>query len=268
MEDHEGSIYQVQECERVALGLHQKFDEGRAEKGESFHNQYHIKAVVEAATSLVKAAIEGKDPLQLNRQLDLWNKDNSDHQINRLEEFLEVIQYAFLWHDLGNICQDVEVDNGQVKPIYHENNNYQAKDAEERSKEIAKKLASVFINDENKRTRFLPLILHLIEQTKFSSQPTELFNKFIQVVDQIGNVVFINPNMRLKQVCGLLNEMKKENPQFTYVPDIFFNFFYKRFPELVPDGPTREEIMKIWQSNSGTIPDKIEGLPRNKISID
>ena len=180
-----------------------------------------------------KAFKEEIDPLNLREDLQNWNKANPNAQITE-DEFLEVVCLAFSMHGLGNIARGVKVDEkGNLKPDYLD--GYTAEGAEERSVQIAEEIINSSGLDNEKKSRYLPFIKHLIEQTTF--QPTDEdknkpFATFVRVVDQIRGNLF-NHQKTDEIVFGLIEESVFEKGGFEFNPYSFFNFVNLRLPELV-----------------------------------
>ena len=231
----------------------------------SFHNWYHIEADTQATNKLLTAAIDGNDPLKIINDLVRWNQTHSDQQIEK-RELLRVFEIALVLHDLGNILTTViKLENDTYQPVFL--TKYMAKDSEARSVQIAKILLENSSSIEVK-TRYLPLILYLIEQTSFVFFEGSIFGLLVRLVDQVGTGLFDQNKTRL---IGLLKEIVVENPQASFVPYDFFNFNKLRFGELVPDKNIRESLLKIWgkklpsEKNKSKMPVKINDWLKNQI---
>lgn len=234
-------LYVLGKIINEALSYHREFDNNRQQP--SFHNENHIKAVLEALEKLIIAAKNGNDPLRIKEDLERWNKENNIDPPITLEEFWFIALIAFACHDLGNIAT---LENGKLKFLYQ----YTSKDAEERSKLIAKYLLNQMGLEEEIQKIWLPLIEYLIDQTKFQpDDPSKPFAIFVRVVDQIGGNLFNED--RIKSILGLIYEIANEegrNKKFN--PHYFYNFPHLRFPELVPDERTRKAILNIWKKET------------------
>ena len=189
---------------------------------------------------LVNAASSGNDPLGLMNDLAKWNKEHSDEQIEK-SELPVVVSLAFACHDLGNIAEEILEEDGKVKLSFLL--QYQTQGAEDKSQQIAEKVIKSSDIPEEQKRRFLPLVLHLINETKFQPDGEALFGVFARVVDQIGNDLFSKNERR---IYGLLEEMYAENLQAQFNTYFFFNFARKRFIQLVPDETARNIILIIW----------------------
>lgn len=215
-----------------AASWHDEFD--RIRKIEtSFHNREHLKAVRLAAERLIDEK-EIRDPLNLKSDLKRWNELHPGQELTE-DEFKEAVIIFVGLHDTGNIIEKLDPN---LVPLY--NDKYKASDAEERSKEIARKV----LED----SKYLPLVEHLIDQTKYKLEYKDEdrnvpFAIFVAVVDQIGNdLLSDNPD----RLAGLINEIKNEDPDRLIDPYDFYNFTRVRFPALAPDEAKRQEILGIW----------------------
>lgn len=208
------------------------------------------------------SAEENNDPLGIKGDLEKWNNEHPNLKIKD-NEFSFVVRMAFAAHDLGNIASGFD-ENGNIVFL----DKYQAKDAEERSKEIAKFLISQSSLDDDQKRRFLPLITHLIDQTKYffdEGGKDKLFARFVRVVDQIGGNLFSKdyPNDQQDLSLGVLYETIYEKGESTFTPNVLFNFVVNRFPELVEDENLRNNILRIFGKS---LPNKIE-YNENQITI-
>lgn len=230
-----------------ALNFHKEFDKKwRENYPYSFHNQYHIKACITSIKKLLEAALKGKDPLGIKKDLDKWNQE---HKSNiSLKDFILILILAFAFHDLGNIS---EVRDGEITFL----DGYKSEGAEERSKEIALKLMNGKIKGE-----WQELILHLIEETKFNITEERPFSILVRVIDQIGGNLFNEDRTR---VLGLILELVKEKGRFAFNPYKFFNFVRIRIGELIKQPETRELVLKIWGRG---LPKPID-LPQEDIAL-
>jgi hypothetical protein len=216
-----------------ALNFHKEFDKKwRENYPYSFHNQYHIKACIASIKKLLEAALKGKDPLGIKKDLDKWNQE---HKSNiTLKDFILILILAFAFHDLGNIA---EVRDGEITFL----DGYKSEGAEERSKEIALKLMNGKIKGE-----WQELILHLIEETKFNITEERPFSILVRVIDQIGGNLFNEDRTR---VLGLILELVKEKGGLTFKPYNFFNFVRIRIGELITQQEVRKSVLEIWDKD-------------------
>lgn len=233
-------ILRTDEITRECLGWHNEFDQKIWKNEASFHNAEHIRATIIAAEILVEKALTGNDPLKIMDDLEKWNREHPSKQIER-EELSKVVRLAFASHDLGNIAQEATEQDGKVSLIFLP--QYMAKGGEDRSQKIAKTVMENSKIPEEQKRKWLPLVQHLINETKFMLEGKVSFGVFTRVVDQIGNNLF---NTNEKMVIGLLKEMLVENPQAEFTPYSFFNFAKGRFGQLVPNENTRASILEIW----------------------
>lgn len=223
---------------------HDQFDREIWQGKDSFHNREHLRATEITAQKLIDAAIEGNDPLKIRAELGRWNEDHPDVRID-LTEFKKVARVFINRHDDGNVIKEVKIVDGKPQVAFLD--KYEAAGAEERSKEITKAMLPYSDLTESEQQRFEPLIMELIEQTKFVEDKNRInyFATFARVCDQIGNDLFSNNESRVQ---GLINEMVSENPEAEFRPSpyFFYNFARERFPQLVPDSSVREAVYKIW----------------------
>lgn len=252
----------IKEFVNKCLEYHEKFDIEWRKKGRvSYHNENHVNATLDAAQKLVDAALkDNNDPLGILNDLQIWNDNHRDAVVGQ-DDFIYVVRMAFAAHDLGNIAY---VENGKI--IYLD--KYQADGAEDRSKQIAERLISQSKLTDDQKRRFLPLITHLIDQTKYffdEGGKDKLFARFVRVVDQIGGNLFSKdyPNDQQDLSLGVLYETIYEKGESTFTPNVLFNFVVNRFPELVEDENLRNNILRIFGKS---LPNKIE-YNENQITI-
>jgi len=208
---------------------------------------------------LIKAALNGNDPLGIMADLTKWNEQHPDGQIKQ-EELLTVIKLAFACHDLGNIAEKALIGpNNETRLVFL--SQYKADGAEDRSQEITEIVIKASPMPEEQKARFLPLIQHLINETKFMPEKEAPFGIFSRVVDQIGNDLF---NTNEERIVGLLEEMGAENPYAEFLPYFFFNFARERFGQLVPNDNERASILGIWGKE---LPEEKIGLSQEPIKV-
>ena len=242
------------------LDWHNEFNRKKWKKNPSFHNIHHAIAVMYSAQKLIQAALKGNDPLEIKNDLERWNR-KSHYQIEP-KELTQVAILAFALHDTGNILKTIII-GPESKPTPQFLEKYTAEGAEERSQEIAEKLTGAYSQKmpEENFSRFLPLIQHLINETKFNLEEKAPFGVFTRVIDQVGSNLF---NTNTKRTSGLLQEIYKENPKTKFTPHHFFNFTRKRFEQLIPSKDKRNSILKIWGKK---LPKEKTGLPQEPIEI-
>ena len=242
------------------LDWHNEFNRKKWKKNPSFHNIHHAIAVMYSAQKLIQAALKGNDPLEIKNDLKRWNR-KSHCQIEP-KELTQVAILAFALHDTGNILKTIII-GPESKPTPQFLEKYTAEGAEERSQEIAEKLTGAYSQKmpEENFSRFLPLIQHLIGETKFNLEEKAPFGVFTRVIDQVGNNLF---NTNTKRAVGLLQEIYKENPKTKFIPHHFFNFTRKRFEQLIPSKDKRNSILKIWGKK---LPKEKTRLPQEPIEI-
>ena len=207
----------AQKILEFSLLTHLQFDSNWAKP--SFHNEIHILAVTYAFLKVFFALLKSEDIFQIKNTLNTWNQESETSESSTspitLAEFTIAMIIALAIHDLGNILQAIQEQEGKnPKAIFHE--VYNAEGAEERSKAIASVLITEFYQavDEAKIQQIKRLVQHLIEQTKFQPNPN-LTEKgawwlLVQIIDQIGgNVVLLstNPNYYVSAVAGLIIEI-------------------------------------------------------------
>lgn len=234
----------VKELQISSLDMHLQFDEKRPRRF-SFHNFEHIFAAVKGAMILYeKAKQENDDIFGLRVDLERWNNSHDLQGNNAIsfEEFADVLRLAFSFHDLGNIA---DVIDGKV--VLRESGLYKADGAEERSIEIAR----IMLRDKPELQKYLPLIEHLIEETKYNYLEKEdkegntgnarPFAVFVRVVDQImTNYLrrdypeFIEglQEEAIDEKKEPLSKEKIENFTTTRLPELLVNLPQDRFPRL------------------------------------
>lgn len=224
------------------LARHREFNQKYWQGKESLHDAEHIEATMVAAEMLVEAALKGDDPLELTKDLERWNQAHPGAQVEK-EELPEVVALAFACHDLGDIAEKaVTGPEGKVKLVY--NDHYRAAGAEDRSQEMAEVVIRSLSGLGDKQARFIPLVRHLINETKYVPAKSVPFMAFTRVVDQIGNSLF---NKNSLFVIGLLEETRAESPLGKFPPALFFDFARRRFPDLVSAEGTRNSVLRIWE---------------------
>lgn len=251
------------EVVRKALDLHEKFStEVWGQDRESFHNKEHIEAAIEAANAIVENAKNGFDPLNIMGDLAKWNEQNPDANIN-VDELNEVMTIAFACHDLGNILNSLEENNGNLEPNFL--NQYKASGAEERSKVMSELIIQNTNGlSEDKRDRFVHFVNHIIEQTKF--KPGKVDDKFkeppfaaaVMIIDQIGNDLYSTNEQRVR---GLIEETAAEDPSRKINLDFFNNFVIDRLRQIYPD-KSEEFYSDIYKSMGKEQPKRKTGLPK------
>lgn len=240
-------LFLSQEVTQKCLSWHDRFDERwvdeKGQRKESFHNAEHIRATLVSARLLVEAARTGNDPLGIIDDLKKWNQRHPDIQIMD-EELGEVTDLAFGCHDLGNIAKGVILEDSGVKLDFLD--AYRAVNAEERAQDIAAAIIQNSGLEEDKKRRYIPLVRHLINETKYmfgGEGENAPFARFMRVVDQIGNDLF---SKNANRIIGLLEEMREEDPEAKFVAYTFFNFPRVRFPQLEASEENRSAVLKIW----------------------
>lgn len=205
----------------------------------SFHNENHVRAVMLASKLLVQAALNdsSRDPIIIIQSLTNWNQKHPEGQITK-KELSIIIQLAFAFHDLGNIAR---MEDGQLiyLPTYCARGLKEgdSKEAEERSCEIAQYLLGRSSLLEDQKKRFLPLIKHLIMQTKFvydQDQEEKGYEKpfavFARFCDQICNAVV---STDWNHPLGLAFENWQVDPEVEVNLFYYFNFVLLRAESLL-----------------------------------
>ena len=226
---------EVEELSNKAINFHDNFNKSKWRKDKSFHNSDHIRACLQACEILVKKAMMGEDPLRIKEDLERWNQ-NQRSNIS-LDEFLLIITLAYSFHDLGNIA---DLQNGKIVFL----NTYTSNQAEERSKRIAEYLIRESKLPQDKKKRWLDLILYLIEETKFQIQdPQRPFALLVRFIDQIGGNLF---NQNRNRIFGLILELVEEKGEISINPYEFFNFVNLQARKLLNDPNVLEKVLEIW----------------------
>jgi len=244
----------AQKILEFSLSTHLQFDSDWAKP--SFHNEIHILAVICAFLEILPT-LRHDDIFAIENTLNTWNHKSETSESSTspitLGEFALAMIMALATHDLGNILQEIQEQEGEnPKPIFHE--VYHAEDAEERSKAIASVLITKFYQevDEAKIKQIIGLVQHLIEQTKFQPNPN-LTEKgawwlLVQIIDQIGgNVVLLstNPNYYVSAVAGLIIEILTVRAANEINLTNFLNFIAPRLEILVPNKEKANEILAL-----------------------
>ena len=245
----------AQKILEFSLSTHLQFDSHWAKP--SFHNEIHILAVTYAFLKVFFALLKSEDIFQIKNTLNTWNQESETSESSTspitLAEFTIAMIIALAIHDLGNILQAIQEQEGKnPKAIFHE--VYNAEGAEERSQAIASVLITKFyqVVDEAKIQQIIGLVQHLIEQTKFQPNPN-LTEKgawwlLVQIIDQIGgNVVLLstNPNYYVSTVAGLIIEILTVRAANGINLTNFLNFIAPRLKILVPDEEEAKKILAL-----------------------
>ena len=224
----------------------------------SYHNEIHILTVIYAFLKVFFALLlKNKDIFQIRNTLNTWNHESEISESSTspitLAEFTIAMIIALAIHDLGNILQAIQEQEGKnPKAIFHE--VYNAEGAEERSQAIASVLITKFNQavDEAKIKQIIGLVQHLIEQTKFQPNPNptekETWWLLVQIIDQIGgNVVLLstNPNYYVSTVAGLIIEILTVRAANGINLTNFLNFIAPRLKILVPNKEKANEILAL-----------------------
>jgi len=248
----------AQKILEFSLSTHLQFDSDWAKP--SFHNEIHILAVICAFLEILPT-LRHDDIFAIENTLNTWNHKSETSESSTspitLAEFTIAMIIALAIHDLGNILEKVQEQEGEnPKVIFHK--VYHAEGAEERSKAIASVLITEFYQavDEAKIQQIIGLVQHLIEQTKFQPNPN-LTEKgtwwlLVQIIDQIGgNVVLLstNPNYYVSAVAGLIIEIFQAGRDTPINLNDFLNFIVSRLEILVPDEKEAEKVLALLSGN-------------------
>lgn len=231
---HPHEFLNLKEIKTQALDWHKEFNQKNWQDKPSFHDNQHVEAVLTSSQKIIDAVKNENDPLKIKKDLKKWNEF---HQSGLdLKNFKRALNLAIYWHDLGNIADDFD----GKKPNFL--SQYAAKNAEDRSQEISKKIMEQprFSNSQ----KLVPLIGHLINETKFIKNQEVPFANLMRVIDQIGNDLFSENEQRVE---GLLLENYVEDKKATFNPYFFFNFTKNRFQQLIPEEKTRRQILEIFE---------------------
>ncbi len=277
-EEVEKQLDPVEIIKRTAIKMHKHFDEKvwsnckdakiLREPGEvttpSYHNERHIAAVLKCVDIVFKDE-SSLNAFNLQKNLKLWNDNNSSEQIN-IDELKTAFTIAFAAHDLGNITKTAEiVELHSADPSmalnYAETYTNQSRVVEQRSAEIAKKMIEkAFENDPETGRKLSPLVEHLIMQTVFDPKQTSSNAPFwlaVQTIDQIGQS-FFSEQSRAAACAGLLNEIWinfgcDEHNLPPILLDSFIKFPEHRLNAIVINEDQRNEILKTFQNGDTTM---------------
>ncbi len=251
----------------VALAAHATFDrdiwkrsvEARVptpegEAAPSYHNEHHIRSVVDCVRAVFGQALTGPDPFCLREDLDRWNRARPPLSF---DELAWVSTIAFACHDLGNIAEGPDiVTAGDGRPgiafraWYDSSTLHPAPLVEIRSADIADGLLRALVPEPGFRDRFEPAIRHLVMQTVFHFEKTESENPFwlmMQTVDMIGSY-FFSPVSRCEAVAGLFAEMRVQ--KLGSVPVVgFLTSLKERFDNLLKSPSDRDAVLAVFESN-------------------
>lgn len=274
----------VSSLTRQALVMHRDYDQKKWEGKPSFHNEEHIKRVLSALKYYFQETRKGKDPLNLIGDLSKWNEQHPGAKVKKVDELHQIMKVALAYHDLGNFayhdqanntiiyldqyCADQAMINGKVRE--------DAQDAESRSIGL---IQAIIEQDREKETLLgphLPLIEHIINQTRYGfgeNEEQKPFAVFVRVIDQVANNLLLRKSdlkSMLTNTIGLMLEQVRENPEIKISPRLYFNFAAKRLKELVPDDQIRRNIYSIfWDNEQLEIINEILGidLPEEEQSV-
>lgn len=237
---------------------HDQFDREVWKGKPSFHNRDHIEAVEKANEVYLKRPKKELDSLKLEESLVLWNEQNPEAHISE-SELPEALEWAIKTHDLGNIMSGVKAVAGTLTPKFLD--NYTAKNAEQRSQDIAQVLIESSDIADEKKERFTPFVRHLIKETIYEMKGSNIpFALYMRMVDQIGNDFY---SANKKRVEGLLEEIKVELPEAEIVLYDCYNFSGKRLPELLPGENDQLALKKIWKP----LPSEKPEFSKEKVNV-
>lgn len=236
----------IREIQEKAFRYHQEIDQRRG-GFPSFHNYYHVVSSVEGAIIFWQEADRDpeNDPLGLRESLKKWNKNNQGDI--SFKELADILRLGFSLHDLGNIA---EIEEREI--ILRRSGKYMAKNAEERSKQIAEFLIKKSNLIRREKQRYLPLVINLIEETKYDFSQFRgkefPFALAVRVIDQIISGYLRRDNnfiqglaIEVEEETGEKLELEKEDPDGS-------KFRESRLLKLLPDEERRRQVLKIIQN--------------------
>ena len=204
----------------IPLNYHKIFSEKwKIKYGPDFHNKKHIQTLLMVSERYLKKCEDGKDPLNVLKSIEAWNKKNSGFDLN-LEKFKKAAALAFAWHDMGNIASDVNFENDT--PEYLDNYtsgkltvNGTEKTAEERSADIFLKVLEQSDIDDDEKKLYEKLVPELILLSEYREDVPieEDFSLFVAAVDQLGNSYLNDDKDKLR---GLIYEFAYEFGEDVY----------------------------------------------------
>jgi hypothetical protein len=264
-----GIVFEVM---KKSLAWHEEFSHrwSRETGFPSYHNENHVKAVLQSGMLLLEKAFGTKDdPLGVANSLNRWNKI---HGVNlEYGDLVSAFLLATSTHDLGNIG---ELMDGQF--TFFPDGKYKAKGAEDRSKAILRKELSRLSDSNPLGQEIVDLAEHLVGETTFmfGENSEAPFRLFMRVCDQIGGNLF---NGQDNFVEGLVAEMQFENPEGMIAdPDRFINFIPRRMGELIREGAEKDsdgiegqdlevidKILGIW-GKTMPVAQSLSGLNQDK----
>lgn len=252
---------------KLAVTWHERFKKEKWTDKPSFHDEFHIRAMDKSAQLLL--TIRNSHPhFDIDRQLNLLNQLLTEQtpgfaglEKSDLEEVMQIVAGS---HDLGNICEDINITTNGIEPGFLEN-GYTSKNAESRSQQIAEKIINFSGLDESKKSRYVQAVKYLIGQTEVKlNDPDEPFAVFMRICDQVGANLLSQKDV-LQRTAGLRLELLHEYPQIHFAPDTFYNYVHKVLPDLVPGETTQNQILACWGFEG--LPKRIPDLSQEKLPL-
>jgi hypothetical protein len=174
---------------------------------------------------------------------NLYNQGLKENELKPIswKNFRLASNIAFLMHDLGNIAEGAYIFDGKMGLNFNSGFKYRAEGAEQRSMNITKLLLGDSGLLGKDRDRFLPLVLTLIDQTRFNLELEDKANPFslyARIVDQVGNG-FLHHCIE-----GFQEGLAREEGASCRQDET--DWKRRRLLELIPDEDPRNEIIRIF----------------------
>lgn len=214
-----------------------------------FHDPSHAASFARAGRSLITAAKQGNDPLNL---VKLCSRNHLNFQ--QLEEAIDLTAW---FHDLGNVGTWIVTTKGKLEVRPHLNStghpilrsgvisaNLTVEDLSVQA------FQSVLPSLGPGAVAFLPIVKEMITATKFPIDPKNAFVPLVPLIDIVGQQIY-NPKSLVQLQLGLLTEWSKEDkPVNVDSPRQSITFASKMFEVLLPKKSERQAVAAIWNMSS------------------
>lgn len=277
----------IENCSHDIVRYHEYFEadiikKKQQEEGDdvTYHNAQHVLGFVKAGDSIFEAFENGKDPFELQGQVDAYNQKLAaergldldtlaeDQQISLVD--LKIALELLIGHDTGNITREpgTETDaNGTLKLTYADIYQGDAPATEHRSARIClanlevrvREYATLFpehdqeifvkiFERQKKLLEYLTLLTVFNPKEGEVEHGTKPFWKLIQTIDQVGASRFSEQNED-ENVAGLLNELSQRGIPIPEEHNLrFFQDFENiRFPMIESSSEKRRMIIDIFE---------------------
>lgn len=233
----------ISEIYDQAIVIHQRFDE-LCECAASYHNEMHVEAVANA-NDVYLSKIEMDDPLNLRKSFADWKSKNNSSL--GFDDLIFTLGLVLPIHDLGNVCENISIIDGNIVPTYHNDCKYKAHGAEDRSINFAQKIV-MELGVENEE-EIISLARHLIDGTRSNLHEKDDLQRYVEVMDLVGGHLFSQNDRRFE---GLINELSGEYPDKKISYSGLVNYTVQRFAYLVPEKNTQDRLFGMWERDLGS----------------